>query len=190
MALIRRVNCLRCGNVMRPGLQERRFCSRSCYEKWRYKTDRAVFLRDEPKPRTLRRTHCPCGTPLIPGETVTKSNAKQGHGALCHQCYCRQRRERIKRQREDLIEQYGGKCACCGEGTHEFLSIDHINGGGLAQRRKLGTMGLYHWLRRRKFPKDSFRLLCMNCNWSLGRWGHCPHGMLAEHASWRRPSPL
>lgn len=78
--------------------------------------------------------------------------------------------------RQDVIAAYGGRCSCCGESRWEFLSVDHINGGGAILRRssEKGAM-LYRELRRRGFPKDNYRLLCMNCNFSLGRYGYCPH---------------
>lgn len=41
-------------------------------------------------------------------------------------------RTRARRMKLEVIEAYGGKCACCGVDNFEFLSIDHINGGGSA----------------------------------------------------------
>ena len=81
-----------------------------------------------------------------------------------------------------VFEAYGGAiCACCHETHLEFLSIDHISGGGAAHRRALGEghhmtgNNFYKWLRDNAFP-PGFRVLCMNCNFSLGHWGYCPHG--------------
>jgi hypothetical protein len=85
----------------------------------------------------------------------------------------KRRREQTKR---DVIREYGGACACCGETRFHFLTIDHVGG-----RRKHGhpkTMAgvvLYAWLRRHGYPKDGFRLLCANCNCSYGFYGFCPH---------------
>ena len=50
---------------------------------------------------------------------------------------------RRKQLRVDALVAYGGQCACCGEKAYEFLAIDHINGGGLAERRRLGGGGEY-----------------------------------------------
>ena len=66
------------------------------------------------------------------------------------------------------------KCACCGENHIEFLGIDHINGGGLKHRREIKTTNIYWWLKNYNFPKG-FRVLCNNCNMSLGFNGYCPH---------------
>ena len=65
-------------------------------------------------------------------------------------------------------------CACCGENHYEFLSIDHINGGGDLMRRTLGHGNISQWLKSRDFP-SGYRVLCHNCNMSLGFYGYCPH---------------
>jgi hypothetical protein len=60
----------------------------------------------------------------------------------------------------------------------EFLTLDHVNGGGNQHRRELNVRGkhFFEWLVRHGFPNDPpLRVLCMNCNWSLGRLGYCPH---------------
>ncbi len=80
----------------------------------------------------------------------------------------------------EVFAHYGGpKCACCGEEHIEFLSIDHINGDGAAHRQKINGdsqngVNLYYWLKKNNFP-PGFRILCLNCNFSLGHHGYCPH---------------
>lgn len=78
--------------------------------------------------------------------------------------------------RSEVLAAYGGRCACCGESTREFLAVDHINGGGKKHRKELGSSGtsFYVWLRDNSFP-DMCRLLCHNCNFSRGAYGYCPH---------------
>jgi hypothetical protein len=76
--------------------------------------------------------------------------------------------------RIDTINHYGGKCDCCGETNIEFLSFDHINGGGNKHRKEEGIKNLARWVRARGYPKD-FRILCRNCNFSIGAYGYCPH---------------
>jgi hypothetical protein len=78
------------------------------------------------------------------------------------------------RDRKSLVfEHYGKFCVCCGESNPEFLTIDHIRGGGTKHREEIGP-GLYDWLIRNDFPVG-FRTLCFNCNMSLGSYGYCPH---------------
>lgn len=79
-----------------------------------------------------------------------------------------------RRLRMACLEHYGGRCACCGEARYEFLAIDHINGGGGKHRKEVGTSKMERWLIRNGFPAG-FRVLCHNCNQSLGHYGFCPH---------------
>lgn len=76
------------------------------------------------------------------------------------------------------INHYGGRCACCGESRFEFLSIDHINGGGNQHRKLIGNK-VWRWLIKNDFPQG-FRVLCHNCNQSLGYNKYCPHQREAQ----------
>lgn len=67
------------------------------------------------------------------------------------------------------------QCECCGETRIEFLALDHKNGGGNRHRKSLGgNQMVYREVRRLGFP-DGYRVLCHNCNTSLGHYGYCPH---------------
>ena len=83
------------------------------------------------------------------------------------------------RLRSELFAAYGGVCACCGESSEEFLTLDHIGGGGAKERRSLGWQGLgtsfYLLLKKQGWPKDRYQLLCMNCNWATRHGKICPH---------------
>jgi hypothetical protein len=81
---------------------------------------------------------------------------------------------RRRKNRLEAIEHYGGNCACCGEQRIEFLAIDHINGGGGEERRSINYPDFSTWLRLRGWP-DGYRVLCHNCNMSMGLYGYCPH---------------
>lgn len=95
----------------------------------------------------------------------------------CRECAEKERRRKKKASRElkqEVIAHYGGRCACCGEDRLEFMNIDHINGGGKADRRRFGNNHrFYRWLRNH-WPTE-LRVLCSNCNSSLGLYGYCPH---------------
>lgn len=91
--------------------------------------------------------------------------------------YNRDRRHRYKRL---ALEMYGGnppKCKCCGEDIYEFLTIDHINGGGGKHRKSLNNVncGIYGWLLKNKYMPNDFQVLCMNCNMAKFHCGICPH---------------
>jgi hypothetical protein len=64
-------------------------------------------------------------------------------------------------------------CTCCGEKIIEFLTIDHINGDGNRHHREVANH-MHEWLVSKGFP-EGYRVLCMNCNWCIGKIGYCPH---------------
>jgi hypothetical protein len=70
------------------------------------------------------------------------------------------------------------QCACCGEQEINFLSIDHINGGGWKDITQDGTKSpvtFYSRLVKQGFPLG-LQVLCMNCNFGRHRnGGVCPH---------------
>ena len=87
-------------------------------------------------------------------------------------------RVRNAADRLNVFNAYGGpRCVCCSETTNEFLTLDHIGGDGALHRRQIGKQGnsFYRYLKAQGFP-PGFRVLCMNCNFALGRFGYCPHG--------------
>ena len=79
--------------------------------------------------------------------------------------------------RMEAIAAYGGKCACCQETITEFLTLDHINGGGAQHRKRArGSTGtIYRDLRKQGWPTDNYQILCWNCNLAKAHWGVCPH---------------
>jgi hypothetical protein len=86
--------------------------------------------------------------------------------------------ELARLRRWSVLQHYSGEfpmCACCGEDTPQFLSLDHIDGGGNKQRRELGGGGYWSWFKQNDYP-EGYQVLCHNCN--LGREmnkGICPH---------------
>lgn len=129
-------------------------------------------------------------------EKASKYAANRAANGLCIRCgasstghlmcdVCRPKSTKEKaayRERiwNAVVAGYGGACACCGERTNKFLTVDHINGGGGKERRetKTATTAIIVY---RKFQKSGlwpseYRLLCYNCN--CGTWrngGTCPH---------------
>ena len=116
---------------------------------------------------------------------------KNGRHPWCKKCcraYAHKRRhiylprkrkastESRRRLRLEVLTHYcaGRKpfCACCKISILEFLGIDHIEGGGRKHKMLVGH--LYQWLKKMRFPKG-FRVLCHNCNQSLGAYRYCPH---------------
>lgn len=75
--------------------------------------------------------------------------------------------------RQEVIVAYGGLCECCGIDFEPHLTLDHVNGGGSAERRKAPGSALFRRLRRDGFP-PGYRVLCWNCNWAAHHLGRCP----------------
>jgi len=72
------------------------------------------------------------------------------------------------------------QCACCGISGLDFLTIDHVGGGGAAHRKSIGFLGqggkFYRWLVKNDFP-PGYQVLCYNCNLSRRFAGACPHAL-------------
>lgn len=99
-------------------------------------------------------------------------------GKYCSSCkairkvWFKDSRQRLKLK---VFNAYGGAhCSCCGETELAFLSIDHVNGGGVQHLRGI-NFNIYDYLKNNNYP-SGYRVLCHNCN--HGRHingGVCPH---------------
>lgn len=152
--------CPRCG--LRPTSENRRHCS-ECAKR------RSETIKIRIK-RLISEGICPvCGqrSPI---------DGKQ----YCELCLSK-RSERDKKIKFNVINEYGGKCTCCGEDNPSFLSIDHINSNGRERRKnELYEAKIYRWLTKHNFTKDNYQLLCFNCN--MGKHfngGVCPHKVIS-----------
>ena len=109
-----------------------------------------------------------------------KKTVGQEREAANPELYSARRIERNRRVRLECLQHIGGletpQCACCGEATFEFLTIDHVNNDGAEHRRDgVGSTSLMCWLKRNNWP-DGFQVLCWNCNDGKERnGGTCPH---------------
>src|SRR3954469_5521706 len=100
-----------------------------------------------------------------------RASDKPGHRSKCIDCYLlaqlmRRRRDGRpytevaarwshsyrRRLRIETLHAYGAQCECCGEKTIEFLTIDHIYGGGTQDRKRYGA-DFYHYLRKQGWPR-------------------------------------
>lgn len=67
------------------------------------------------------------------------------------------------------------RCRCCGEKELDFLTIDHVNGGGREHHKLIGGGATFYlWLKRNNFPLG-YQVLCYNCNCARSHVGECPH---------------
>lgn len=122
------------------------------------------------------------------------TKAKHHGRGVCNTCYTKVLKKRSPKYREDsnnrtrawnkkirflVLSHYSTNtpvCACCGEGTLEFLCIDHTNNNGSEDRKITKGSGskTYVWLYKHGYP-PGYQVLCHNCNMAKGFYGKCPH---------------
>lgn len=135
--------------------------------------------RQQQRDRLRERGCCTnCNRVLLEVEKISSRTGAMKLAPRCTECDLElniRRVESMRRLRLEVLEHYGRVCACCGESALEFMSIDHVNGGGSKHRKELGLGSrIERWLKHNNFP-TGFRILCHNCNQALGHYGYCPH---------------
>ena len=72
-----------------------------------------------------------------------------------------------QRKRKEVLDHLGGKCQQCGYSDYRALQIDHVNGKGSRERRRLyKSSASYKFYKRVKLDKKNrYQILCANCNW-------------------------
>lgn len=85
-------------------------------------------------------------------------------------------RESEQRYKFQAVHAYGSHCECCRETHIQFLTFDHISGGGNEHRRSNAgaRKNLAKWLVQNNYPAG-FRILCWNCHMSMNGGRTCPH---------------
>ncbi len=199
--------CIRCGiNDPREGRTQCVICSSSNKEEYNAKKMDLYYQRRSAKlcvrcGRAVKNysVHCESCADYMKQKDVTRYHAKKNQELcvhcgqhspvateiLCLQCKEKNQQRGSENRRKNkmtIISNYGGQCACCGETKMEFLTIDHIDGGGTQHRKSLVQSGttIYRWIIKNNFPKG-FQVLCLNCN--MGRYlngGICPHQQQVE----------
>lgn len=79
-------------------------------------------------------------------------------------------RSKFYAHREACIQALGGVCKTCGFSDIRALQIDHVNGGGQADRKARGYNSGYPYTFFKKIMADpdfldKYQVLCANCNW-------------------------
>ncbi len=162
--------CINCGKalVVKP-----RIACETCRTKQRQAKRRLARQREH----AGLCSRCGERPPKPGGKLCQKCNVRWMQGYRRHSGYKPARARRRQKLKRTVIEHYGGvQCVCCGVAEIAFLTIDHIRGKGRAHRRSLNRRGdtFYRWLKVHHYPAG-YRVLCMNCNASLGYYGYCPH---------------
>lgn len=143
--------------------------------------DRITKLRYNRKANNL----CSCGRTPLPGlgycNVCQKKGLQRYNNLFKNNIEWQNKNNKESKVKRDKLKievmlHYGGKCTCCEETHMEFLTIDHIipvKTLDSKPKHRSGTF-LYRWLKRNNYP-DGYRVLCLNCNFSLGHYDYCPH---------------
>ncbi len=99
---------------------------------------------------------------------VCSDCGRERHSAfkICDECRSRRsinHKKETRQRRERVISAYGGKCEICSESRYELLAIDHKNGDGAAERKKMTSEQMVMRIIKNGFP-EKYRILCHNCN--------------------------
>jgi len=112
----------------------------------------------------LRRNGFPLGFQILCWNHNWLKYVEERRLTVLNSNHAKSDRSTIRKRKEKVISQYGGRCTCCGETNIDLLTIDHINNDGAEHRRKIGgSVWVYRWLIRNNFPTD-FQVLCWNHN--------------------------
>lgn len=119
---------------------------------------------------------CPkCGETKELLDFPPHKNMKYGVNSYCRICKNANNVKLQKARRLRALEYYGKVCACCGEDKIEFLAFDHVRGGGNQERKERRHFRVARDIYDMKYSWGEIRVLCHNCNLSLGYYGYCPH---------------
>lgn len=150
---VQKKNCVQCGKEF-LGNQNRKFCSGKCVT-----NKRCDHLR---KIHEARRKY-----PKIPGlnrcQVFRRFNPEKN----------RQELHRDNLKRGILISALGGKCIRCGyDLDFRGLQIDHINGNGKEDRKKVGSRIARYYVNNIEEAKLKLQVLCGTCH-SIKTFENC-----------------
>ena len=146
--------CISCNKEFKWNNNFRKYCSKSCYIDKMY--------------GKLNNIKCQYCNKLF--------QSRRSYARFCSR-RCLWNGSSTKRKLKDkkkLLEIYGDKCACCNENRKDFLTLDHIGGGGNEHRKIRSQSRIYSDVIKEK-NHFKYRILCMNCNFAIGIYGKCPH---------------
>lgn len=90
-----------------------------------------------------------------------KAYQKAWYEANKSQWRCLQKKANRK-LRQTAIRALGGSCQVCGFSDWRALEIDHIDGGGAQERKRIGNHGVLRKIVRGEI--EGYQLLCGNCH--------------------------
>lgn len=95
-------------------------------------------------------------------KAANKAKRKYNASVKGRRCYALAARQQTLELRRKALELLGGRCTQCPWTDPRALQIDHIDGGGHQERKKLGNRGI---LKNVLKHPENYQLLCANHNW-------------------------
>ena len=109
-----------------------------------------------------------CDVELTEDNTYKRSGGRAsfpvGYYKYCKKCFNKERHRRTTKNRTSIIQQMGGKCACCGYKKHEGALELHHKDPSL--KDPLTTKHLRHITDPKRLKSEMTKcvLLCANCH--------------------------
>ena len=99
---------------------------------------------------------------------------------LCSRSMTPEKRKRLYAKYKSLVfDKLGNKCSCekCNINDIDSLSIDHIHGGGIQEKKVVRGLKYLKHLNKLSIEelRNNYQLLCYNCNYSKGFFNVCGH---------------
>jgi hypothetical protein len=174
--------------------------ARSWYQQNKNQRGKPIDPQDE-KPLLVACATCKTELPATTKFFWKSTVGKHGIQASCKKCTMavrkafnakhreeigQKRSEYYRKRRIDVMRHYCNghdpSCVCCGESRYEFLSFDHVNGGGTKHVKQIRQTAIWKWIESNGYPLG-FQILCHNCNMAKGIYGKCPHQAERKSAS-------
>lgn len=105
-----------------------------------------------------------------------------GIRSTCKSCSSHSRRRHREWERLEVLNHYGARCCGCASEFVPELTIDHI--GGMTGKKRVSQAMLYDSIIQGGFPL-SIRVLCMNCNLAICRFGNDLDMLQTAITEWR-----
>lgn len=107
-----------------------------------------------------------CGRELPLSEFYKNRHTKDRLQAYCKSCSRKSTLESNHDLKNKVFDILGRECVICGFDDMRALQIDHINGDGADDRRKIGRKKiLFSIIKNPDEAREKYQVLCANHNW-------------------------
>lgn len=105
-----------------------------------------------------------CEKDLPVSEFVVNKGKARGLSTYCRPHMLAAQMESHWKRRLAFLAEMGGCCVTCGFSDYRALQVDHVNGGGQEEARRMGASTTSRFYAHVLAHRDQYQLLCANCN--------------------------